>query len=122
MIDIRKLPDEFFDEFFNKHIRVYLRKNGNATENVDEYIRCKLKEGPTVCGRFSLLSRANKYKEGSFLLSAYSCLISTNDAKSDEYIRNPGLVREWQDALRSQFDNYDELLNEYYGSDSEIKI
>lgn len=121
-IDIRTLPDEVFDDFFNKHIRVYLKKNGNATENVDEYIRCKLKDGPTVCGRFSLVSRANKHKNASFLLSTFSCLVSTDDSKSDEYVRNATLTQAWQDTLSGQFVDYADLLEKYYSTDEEIKF
>ena len=121
-IDIRTLPDSVFDEFFDKHIRAYLRKNGNATENVDEYIRCKLKEGPTVCGRFSLVSRANKHKNASFLLNTFSCLVSTDDSKSDEYMRNATLTKAWQDTLCSHFVEYADLLKKYYSTDEEIKF
>ena len=120
--DIKKLPDSVLDEFFDKHIRPYLKKNGNVTENVDEYIRCKLKDGPTVCGRFSLVSRANKHKNASFLLSTFSCMVSTDDSKSEEYARNATLTRAWQETLSKQFESYSELLDKYYSTDEEIKF
>ncbi|MBR2969467.1 MAG: hypothetical protein IKC49_00230 [Clostridia bacterium] len=120
-IDIRTLSDEVFDDFFNNYIRMYLKNNGNMSFGVNEYVRFNL-NGPCVLGKFELISRANKHKQGSFILSALDCKVCTDDSKSNEYLSNPKLKKAWQNTLVGIIEGYQELLNKYYSTDEEINF